>query len=73
LLDVFVRLGDDTMDWAGEGLMLEGGGRDLSEDRVTGPFFGVSVLDLFGEGIMLDAGGVGCLRRRPKDSLPLSI
>ena len=49
-----VRLGDTAAAWASERLLYGDEGKDLSEDRVAGPFFVVDDLALFAGDVMLD-------------------
>ena len=49
-----VRLGDTSAAWAGERLLCGDEGKDCSEDRVTGPVFGLDDLALFAGDFMLD-------------------
>jgi len=57
-----VSSGDNAADWASERLLCGDEAKDLSEDRVTGPFVGLDDLALFAGDIMLDPGGVGAPR-----------
>ena len=49
-----VRLGDTATAWTSERLLCGDEGKDLSEDWVAGPFFGVDDLALFAGDVMLD-------------------
>ena len=53
-----VRLGDTATAWTSERLLCGDEGKDLSEDWVAGPFFGVDDLALFAGDVMLDPSSV---------------
>ena len=55
---IAVNSGRTAATWASETLLCGDEGKDLSEDRVTGPFFGVDDLALFAGDVMLDPSSV---------------